>query len=114
MAEIAFEHVAKVYPDGTQAVHDLELEIQDAELMVLVGPSGCGKTTLLSVLCGVLDADDGEIDVYGTRVTDLSARAKTAFRRASVGLGAATGALCAASRFRKITRMPTSCAGRRS
>ena len=46
MAQIALEELSKVYPDGTQAVFELDLEIQDGEFMVLVGPSGCGKTTL--------------------------------------------------------------------
>ena len=47
MAEIAFEQVTKVYDDGTLAVDELDLVIQDAELMVVVGPSGCGKTLSL-------------------------------------------------------------------
>ncbi len=74
MAEIAFEHVAKVYPDGTQAVHDLELEIQDAELMVLVGPSGCGKTTALRMLAGLEEITEGEIRIGDRVVNDLTPR----------------------------------------
>ena len=74
MAEIAFEHVAKVYPDGTQAVHDLELEIQDGELMVLVGPSGCGKTTALRMLAGLEEITDGEIRIGDRVVNDLTPR----------------------------------------
>ena len=42
MAGVVFEDVAKVYPDGTRAVDDLDLQIEDGEFMVLVGPSGCG------------------------------------------------------------------------
>jgi multiple sugar transport system ATP-binding protein len=72
MAEIAYEHVSKVYPDGTQAVHDLELEIQDAELMVLVGPSGCGKTTALRMLAGLEEISDGEIRIGNRIVNDLT------------------------------------------
>ena len=63
MAEIAYDAVAKVYPDGTQAVHDLNLEIGDGELMVLVGPSGCGKTTALRMLAGLEEITDGEIRI---------------------------------------------------
>src|SRR5690349_21026302 len=74
MAEIAYEHVSKVYPDGTQAVHDLELEIQDAELMVLVGPSGCGKTTALRMLAGLEEISDGEIRIGEVIVNDLTPR----------------------------------------
>src|SRR5205823_1119862 len=67
-------HVAKVYPDGTQAVHDLELEIQDAELMVLVGPSGCGKTTALRMLAGLEEITEGEIRIGDRVVNDLTPR----------------------------------------
>ena len=48
MAQVRFEHVGKIYADGTVAVKELTLEIPDGELMVLVGPSGCGKTTALA------------------------------------------------------------------
>ena len=44
MAGVAFEHVAKVYPDGTRAGDDFTLEIRDGELVVIVGPSGSGQT----------------------------------------------------------------------
>ena len=74
MAEIAYEHVAKIYPDGTQAVHDLELEIQDGELMVLVGPSGCGKTTALRMLAGLEEITEGEIRIGDRVVNDLTPR----------------------------------------
>jgi multiple sugar transport system ATP-binding protein len=74
VAEIAYEHVAKVYPDGTQAVHDLELEIQDGELMVLVGPSGCGKTTALRMLAGLEEITEGEIRIGDQVVNDLTPR----------------------------------------
>jgi multiple sugar transport system ATP-binding protein len=74
VAEIAFEHVAKVYPDGTQAVHDLELEIQDGELMVLVGPSGCGKTTALRMLAGLEEITEGGIRIGDRVVNDLTPR----------------------------------------
>ena len=72
MAEIAYEHVSKIYPDGTQAVHDLDLEIQDGELMVLVGPSGCGKTTALRMLAGLEEISEGEIRIGDRIVNDLT------------------------------------------
>jgi multiple sugar transport system ATP-binding protein len=74
MAEIAYEHVFKVFPDGTQAVHDLELDIHDGELMVLVGPSGCGKTTALRMLAGLEEITDGEIRIGDRIVNDLTPR----------------------------------------
>ena len=72
MAEITYDKVAKVYPDGTQAVHDLDLEISDGELMVLVGPSGCGKTTALRMLAGLEEISDGEIRIGDRVVNDLT------------------------------------------
>jgi multiple sugar transport system ATP-binding protein len=74
LAEIAYDHVSKVYDDGTQAVHDLELEIQDGELMVLVGPSGCGKTTALRMLAGLEEITEGEIRIGDRVVNDLTPR----------------------------------------
>jgi len=72
MAEIAYENVSKIYPDGTKAVHDLDLEIRDGELMVLVGPSGCGKTTALRMLAGLEEISEGEIRIGDRIVNDLT------------------------------------------
>src|SRR4029077_21254396 len=72
MAEIAYEHVWKIYPDGTEAVHDFDLEIRDGELMVLVGPSGCGKTTALRMLAGLEEISEGEIRIGDRIVNDLT------------------------------------------
>ena len=46
MANVVFEDVQKVYPDGAQAIFELSLEIADGEFVILVGPSGCGKSTV--------------------------------------------------------------------
>ena len=59
MAEVTFDDVGKVYPDGTRAVSGLNLDIADGEFMVLVGPSGCGKTTALRMLAGLEDITEG-------------------------------------------------------
>ena len=59
MAVVAFRGVSKVYPDGTRAVSDMDLEIGDGEFVVLVGPSGCGKTTALRMLAGLEDDHRG-------------------------------------------------------
>jgi len=72
VAEITYDKVQKIYPDGTQAVHDLDLEIADGELMVLVGPSGCGKTTALRMLAGLEEISDGEIRIGDRVVNDLT------------------------------------------
>jgi multiple sugar transport system ATP-binding protein len=69
LANVAFEDVAKVYPDGTRAVSDMTLEIQDGEFMVLVGPSGCGKTTALRMVAGLETISEGVLRI-GERVVN--------------------------------------------
>ena len=69
MAEVTFDHVGKVYPDGTRAVSGLNLDIADSEFMVLVGPSGCGKTTALRMLAGLEDISEGIVKI-GERVVN--------------------------------------------
>ncbi len=49
-----------------------------AEMTLIVGPSGCGKTTLLSVIAGILDCDDGEVSIFGHELTAMSDRAADA------------------------------------
>jgi multiple sugar transport system ATP-binding protein len=74
VAEITFEKVRKVYPDGTVAVKELSLEIPDGELMVFVGPSGCGKTTALRMVAGLEEISDGEIRIGDEVVNKLPPR----------------------------------------
>ncbi len=69
MAEVVFDRVSKVYPDGTTAVSELELDVADGEFMVLVGPSGCGKTTALRMVAGLEDISSGVLKI-GDRVVN--------------------------------------------
>jgi multiple sugar transport system ATP-binding protein len=69
MAEVAFDRVSKIYPDGTRAVNDINLDIRDGEFMVLVGPSGCGKTTALRMVAGLEDISEGVLRI-GERVVN--------------------------------------------
>ncbi len=71
MAEISFDQVTKVYPDGTEAVSSVDLEIEDGHLMVLVGPSGCGKTTLLRMVAGLEEITEGEIRIGDRVINDV-------------------------------------------
>jgi multiple sugar transport system ATP-binding protein len=71
MATITFDKVGKVYPDGTEAVSDLDLAIQDGEFMVFVGPSGCGKSTALKMVAGLEGVSHGEIAIGDRVVNDL-------------------------------------------
>jgi multiple sugar transport system ATP-binding protein len=74
VAAVGFEDVAKVYPDGTRAVDDFDLEIGDGEFMVLVGPSGCGKTTALRMLAGLEDISEGVVTIGDRVVNHVPAR----------------------------------------
>ena len=69
MAQVEFDRVSKIYPDGTRAVNDMNLDIRDGEFMVLVGPSGCGKTTALRMVAGLEDISEGVLKI-GERVVN--------------------------------------------
>jgi multiple sugar transport system ATP-binding protein len=69
MASITFDGITKRYPDGTQAVTELDLSIRDGEFLVLVGPSGCGKTTALRMAAGLEEISEGRL-LIGDRVVN--------------------------------------------
>src|SRR5919201_937857 len=69
MAEIVLEGVTKLFDDGTVAVSDLNLSVEDGALMVLVGPSGCGKTTSLRMVAGLEEITAGHVRI-GDRVVN--------------------------------------------
>ena len=72
MADIAMHGVTKRYPNGHVAVHDIDLDVADGELLVLVGPSGCGKSTLLRMVAGLEEVTEGQITIGGRDVTDAA------------------------------------------
>lgn len=74
MTTIQLEHIKKQYPNGFTAIHDLSLEIQDQEFLVLVGASGCGKTTLLRLIAGLEEASSGLLKMDGRVMNNVEAR----------------------------------------
>jgi putative ABC transport system ATP-binding protein len=80
--------LTKTYDLGEQkvsALSGIDLEIRMGELMMLVGPSGCGKTTLISVMAGILDQDEGLCEVFGKDLRHMRDRDKLSFRARNIG-----------------------------
>jgi multiple sugar transport system ATP-binding protein len=71
VASVVFSEIDKTYPDGTRAVNDLNLEVEDGEFMVLVGPSGCGKTTALRMVAGLEEITGGQLRIGDRVVNDV-------------------------------------------
>jgi putative ABC transport system ATP-binding protein len=85
---IQLNGVSKSFEAGDnrfQVLFDIDLNIYPQELTFLVGPSGCGKTTLISIIAGILQADCGEINLFGHPLHQLSDSEKTQFRKTHVG-----------------------------
>ena len=72
MGAIQINSVGKIYPNGTRALEDVNIEINDGEFVVLVGPSGCGKTTLLRMVAGLEDITEGEISIGEKLVNEVA------------------------------------------
>ncbi len=71
MASLKLSGVDKVYPSGTMALYDINLEARDKEFIVIVGGEESGKSTLLKVIAGLEDSSSGEIYIDGKEVSDL-------------------------------------------
>ncbi len=71
MASLSLKHIYKVYPNGTKAVNDFNMEIADKEFIVFVGPSGCGKSTTLRMIAGLEDISAGELKIGDVIVNDM-------------------------------------------
>lgn len=69
---IKLEGASKVYPDGTNAVKDVSLEIDEGSLCVLLGPSGCGKTTTMKMINRLIPITKGKIYIDGTDIQELN------------------------------------------
>lgn len=82
------QNLVKVYMTGNQkvtALNGINLDIALGELMMLVGPSGCGKTTLISVIAGILDQDEGSCELFGHNMLTMRSSEKLNFRAQNIG-----------------------------
>jgi putative ABC transport system ATP-binding protein len=85
---VRIRNVTKHFGSGDQkvlALRGVDWDVYQGQMSLIVGPSGCGKTTLLSVIAGILDADQGEVALFGQEVTRMGDRAKTRFRAQNIG-----------------------------
>jgi len=72
MTAVQLKGVGKRYPNGFQAVHQLDLHVESGELVALVGPSGCGKSTTLRMIAGLEAISSGELMIGGIRANELA------------------------------------------
>lgn len=80
--------VTKTYgsgPNRVRALRGIDLDIRRGELTMLVGPSGCGKTTLISIISTLLDLDEGQCEVLGRDLSELSPGERLRFRGQAIG-----------------------------
>lgn len=85
---IVAKGVEMIFQSGAerfQALHGVDLEVQQGDIQLLMGPSGSGKTTLLSILAGILTPTAGSVELLGEEITSLSAAKLAQFRLENVG-----------------------------
>ena len=78
---IQFQNVSKVYPNGTKALNDVNLEIKEGEFVAIIGLSGAGKSTMLRLINQLIDATSGSVFVDGVDVTKAKGKKLREVRR---------------------------------
>lgn len=71
MSSLKLSGVSKIYPSGEAALYDVNLETGDREFIAIVGGEKCGKTSLLRIIAGIEEANEGSVVIDGKDVTDV-------------------------------------------
>lgn len=72
MEALALEKISKIYPDGSEAVSNFNLIVEEKEFIVLVGPSGCGKSTTLRMIAGLEEISNGTLRIASKQMNDVA------------------------------------------
>lgn len=86
--QLAVRGLRRAYTEGErtrEVLRGVDLDVRAGEFLALLGRSGSGKSTLLNLIAGIDRPDAGDIRIAGTRVTALTERARTLFRRRHIG-----------------------------
>lgn len=88
MPKLSVKNVSKSYPNGDSEVievlDDISFDVEEGELLCILGPSGCGKTTLLKIIAGLLEPDEGSIEIDGVKVQSGHNRVGYIFQQESL------------------------------
>jgi ABC-type nitrate/sulfonate/bicarbonate transport system ATPase subunit len=72
MPKLSVKNISKSYPNGDsediEVLDDISFDVKEGELLCILGPSGCGKTTMLKIIAGLLEPDEGSIEIDGEEV----------------------------------------------
>ena len=85
---VSIRGIVKSFGDGDSkltVLKGIDMDAEDGRILMMVGPSGCGKTTLLSIIAGTMNADQGNVEIFGTTLNTLRTSAITRFRTDNIG-----------------------------
>ncbi|MHA1928881.1 MAG: ABC transporter ATP-binding protein [Candidatus Thorarchaeota archaeon] len=88
MPKLSVHNISKTYPNGeqgdTEVLDDISFDIKKGEFVALLGPSGCGKTTLLKIIAGLVEPDEGQIQIDDNEVDSGHSRVGYIFQQESL------------------------------